>query len=105
ALALGFGPGDREPLILRRDQAYAGVLVDDLVTRGTDEPYRMMTARAEFRLLLREDNTAERLLPVGRNLGLVDDDRWRRHEAQVKALAAGKDRALAATVTGTPAVE
>jgi tRNA uridine 5-carboxymethylaminomethyl modification enzyme len=104
ALALGFGPGDREPLILRRDQAYAGVLVDDLVTRGTDEPYRMMTARAEFRLLLREDNTAERLLPIGRRLGLVDDERWRRHEARAAALAAGRERALAATVTGAPAV-
>src|SRR5947208_1934330 len=81
ALALGLGPGDREPLILRRDQAYAGVLVDDLTTRGTSEPYRMMTSRAEFRLLLREDNTADRLMPVGRRLGLVDDARWRAFEA------------------------
>src|SRR5688572_2122919 len=105
ALALGFGPGDREPLILRRDQAYAGVLVDDLVTRGTDEPYRMMTARAEFRLLLREDNTAERLLPTGRRLGLVDDARWARYEARLAALAAARTRVETATVTGTPAVD
>ncbi|MCA9674965.1 MAG: tRNA uridine-5-carboxymethylaminomethyl(34) synthesis enzyme MnmG, partial [Myxococcales bacterium] len=87
ALALGFGPGDREPLILRRDQAYGGVLVDDLVTRGTREPYRMMTSRAEFRLLLREDTVAERLAPIGRRLGLLDDARWRRAEARAVALA------------------
>ncbi|HEU4727997.1 MAG TPA: tRNA uridine-5-carboxymethylaminomethyl(34) synthesis enzyme MnmG, partial [Kofleriaceae bacterium] len=93
ALALGFGPGDREPLILRRDQAYAGVLVDDLTTRGTSEPYRMMTSRAEFRLLLREDNTADRLMPIGRRLGLVDDDRWRSFEAWRTELAAAHERA------------
>ena len=104
ALALGFGPGDRAPLILRRDQAYGGVLVDDLVARGTREPYRMMTSRAEFRLLLREDNTAERLLPIGRRLGLVDDARWARFEAAQAALAAARERAERASVTGTPAV-
>src|SRR5204862_1019059 len=96
ALALGFGGG--EPLILRRDQAYAGVLVDDLVTRGTREPYRMLTSRAEFRLLLREDNAAARLLPVGRRLGLVDDDRWRAFEAEEAALAAARERTLALSI-------
>ncbi|HEX3764784.1 MAG TPA: tRNA uridine-5-carboxymethylaminomethyl(34) synthesis enzyme MnmG [Kofleriaceae bacterium] len=104
ALALGFGPGDREPLILRRDQAYAGVLVDDLTTRGTSEPYRMMTSRAEFRLLLREDNTADRLMPTGRRLGLVDDARWRAFEAWQRELAAARERAARASVVGSDAV-
>ncbi|HEX3475650.1 MAG TPA: tRNA uridine-5-carboxymethylaminomethyl(34) synthesis enzyme MnmG [Kofleriaceae bacterium] len=104
ALALGLGPGDREPLILRRDQAYAGVLVDDLTTRGTSEPYRMMTSRAEFRLLLREDNTADRLMPTGRRLGLVDDARWRAFEAWQRELAAAGDRAAQASVVGSDAV-
>jgi tRNA uridine 5-carboxymethylaminomethyl modification enzyme len=104
ALALGFGPGDREPLILRRDQAYAGVLVDDLTTRGTSEPYRMMTSRAEFRLLLREDNTVDRLMPIGRRLGLVDDARWRLYEAWREELADAHDRAARASVIGTGAV-
>src|SRR5262245_15828514 len=104
ALALGFGPGDREPLILRRDQAYGGVLVDDLTTRGTREPYRMLTSRAEFRLLLREDNTVDRLLPIGRRLGLVDDARWREFEGWRAELDAAHARAEHAFVTGTVAV-
>jgi tRNA uridine 5-carboxymethylaminomethyl modification enzyme len=104
ALALGFGPGDREPLILRRDQAYAGVLVDDLTTRGTSEPYRMMTSRAEFRLLLREDNTVDRLMPIGRRLGLIDDARWRAYETWCGELAAAHERAMRASVVGTDAV-
>jgi tRNA uridine 5-carboxymethylaminomethyl modification enzyme len=105
AVALGFGPGDREPVILRRDQAYGGVLVDDLVTRGTREPYRMMTSRAEFRLILREDNTAERVMPIGRRLGLVDDARWSRFEAFQRGLADALERARRVQITATAAVE
>ena len=87
-----------EPLILDRSQAYIGVLIDDLVTKGTNEPYRMMTSRAEYRLHLRQDNADERLTPIGYKIGLISEERYQRFLKKQKAIEDEIDRLRKKTV-------
>ncbi|MBN6187294.1 tRNA uridine-5-carboxymethylaminomethyl(34) synthesis enzyme MnmG [Aneurinibacillus sp. BA2021] len=95
----------KEPLILDRSQAYIGVMIDDLVTKGTNEPYRLLTSRAEYRLLLRHDNADMRLTEIGYEIGLIREERYQRFLAKREAIEAEKERLRGVKVGPKPEVQ
>jgi tRNA uridine 5-carboxymethylaminomethyl modification enzyme len=96
---------DQNPFTLKRSEAYLGVLIDDLTSHGVNEPYRMFTSRAEFRLSLREDNADIRLAPYGRHLGLLSDESYRRFEARLESLEKGREWLDKTLIRPGPTVE
>ena len=90
---------EREPVTFPRSQSFIGVMIDDLVTKGVEDPYRMLTARAEHRLVLRHDNADQRLTPLARQIGLAGEDRWERFERKMTLVTRGRDRLEATYVS------